>query len=93
MATSFRDYAAVRDATLSEGGKRLLTRLDDAHRVGTLVRTTRTERGFTQARLSAATGITQADISRIERAQIIPTLPTLLRLLDAMDCSLHVTTD
>ena len=89
---TFNDYAARRNATLTPAGIRLAAQLDAAHRIGGLLRSARRERQVTQTELAAIAGVTQADISRIERAQIIPTLPTLLRLLDAMNCELHVVT-
>lgn len=87
---TFNDYATRRDATLSATGIQLAAQLDAAHRIGDLLRSARRERHVTQTELAAIAGVTQADISRIERAQIIPKLPTLLRLLDAMSCELHV---
>lgn len=40
---------------------------------------------MTQQQLAKLSGVAQADISRIERGLITPTLPTLMRLVEALD--------
>ena len=46
--------------------------------------------GMTQKQLSEATGIYQADISKIERAAANPSLNTLKRLADGMGMDLKI---
>ena len=46
--------------------------------------------GITQQELSERTGITQADISRLEHANANPSLKTLKRLAAGMGMQLHV---
>ena len=59
--------------------------------VGAAVLTSRRERGWSQARLSAESGIPQTVISSIERASHTnPPLETVRRLCDALDAQLIV---
>lgn len=51
---------------------------------------TRNEAGMTQKQLAEATGIYQADISKIERGLANPSLSTLKRLADGMDVRLEI---
>ena len=48
------------------------------------VRDARTKAGLTQAQLSGLSGITQAEISRIESARFSPRVSTLFKLADAL---------
>jgi transcriptional regulator with XRE-family HTH domain len=50
----------------------------------------RTVAQLSQREVARRSGINQADLSRIESAQITPSLPTLLRLLDAVGGTLVV---
>ena len=50
------------------------------HRIGRRIFEGRRELGYTRAKLAALSGINQADISRIERAEATPTLVTLTAL-------------
>jgi transcriptional regulator with XRE-family HTH domain len=45
----------------------------------------RHQRRMTQQQLAKLSGVAQADISRIERGLITPTLPTLMRLVETLD--------
>lgn len=51
----------------------------------------RAENNLTQKQLSERTGITQADISRIERGNSNPTIGLLRRLADGMNMQLKLT--
>lgn len=51
----------------------------------------RVEADLTQRQAAKLAGVDQADLSRIESGQIMPSLPTLLRLLDAVGGALVVT--
>lgn len=46
--------------------------------------------GMTQKQLSEATGITQADISKLERGTSNPSLRTLKRIAEGMGMQLHI---
>lgn len=50
-------------------------------------------RGITQTELSKQTGITQADISKMERAEGNPSLATISRITTALKCSLAMDLD
>ena len=50
----------------------------------------RKENGLTQKQLSDRTGITQADISRLESGNANPSLRTLQRLAEGLGMKLHV---
>lgn len=50
----------------------------------------RIETGLTQKQLSERTGISQADISRIERGTANPSLHTLQRLAEGMGRHIHI---
>jgi len=56
-------------------------------RIGAILRRHRTERGITQARLSAVAGIVQSHISAWESSPKPPTTQTLERLCDALGVS------
>ena len=50
----------------------------------------RTEQNITQRQLAAKTGLTQADISRIENGEANPTLQTLKKIADGLGKKLEV---
>lgn len=50
----------------------------------TLLRSTRKERGLSQAELARLAGTTQNYVSRIERGAVSPSMATLARLMHAM---------
>lgn len=50
----------------------------------------RIEKGLTQKDLAQLTGISQADISRIENGDANPTLDTIQRLAVALGCTLSI---
>ena len=58
--------------------------------MGQMLSEARTERGYTQQQLSDLSGVTQADISRIERGLLFPTTATLMRLAEALDASIRL---
>lgn len=52
---------------------------------GDLLRSRRHDRGWTQTDLAAAAGITQSRISSMEQGHIVPTIPTVAALCEALD--------
>ena len=50
----------------------------------------RIKNGITQQQLSMATGVNQADISRIERGSTNPSLSTLKKLADGLEMDLNI---
>ena len=54
------------------------------------MRKARTEQHITQRQLAAKTGLTQADISRIENGEANPTLQTLKKIADGLGKKLEI---
>lgn len=52
---------------------------------GQAIQRIRKERGMTQEQLAELTGISSNSISRIERGALIPALPTLIELCNALE--------
>ena len=79
-------YARVRDgsdaptsATIHETGQ-----------IAEVLAEARVARGVTQRQLSMKTGIDQANISRIEKGNVAPSLQTLQRIAQALDLDLSI---
>jgi transcriptional regulator with XRE-family HTH domain len=62
----------------------------EARQVASHLAELRTAAGLSQREVAKRAGVDQADLSRIESAQITPSLPTLLRLLDVVGGTLVV---
>jgi ribosome-binding protein aMBF1 (putative translation factor) len=58
--------------------------------LGRTVRQLREQRGWSQAELAKAAGMTQSAVARFEAGGTIPTLPVIERLARAMDADLTV---
>lgn len=52
----------------------------EAYRIGPKIRTLRQEKGLALSDLGAHSGLSPGMLSKIERGQVFPTLPTLLRI-------------
>jgi len=52
----------------------------EAYRIGPKIRALRSEKGLGLAELGAHSGLSSGMLSKIERGQVFPTLPTLLRI-------------
>lgn len=61
-----------------------------AFELGAAVRELRLERGWSQAELAAAAGMTQSAVARFESGGTVPTLPVLGRIARALDADLTV---
>ena len=61
-----------------------------AHELGQAVRDLRQQRGWSQADLARAAGMTQSAIARFEAGGTVPTLPVLDRVATALDASLDL---
>ena len=61
-----------------------------AYAFGHVIDSARKARNLRQSDLAELSGIAQADISRIERGQIAPTVPTLLKLTDALGAQIQL---
>src|SRR5687767_15937811 len=61
-----------------------------AYELGRTVRALREQRGWSQAQLAAAAGMTQSAVARFEAGGTVPTLPVLGRIARALDADLTV---
>lgn len=52
----------------------------EAYEIGPTIRLLRSERGLSLAQLSSHTGLSAGMLSRLETGQVVPTLPTLMRI-------------
>lgn len=59
----------------------------DFKRGGQAIQTIRKKRGLTQEQLADKAGITSNTISRVERGLLIPALPTLIDICNALETS------
>jgi ribosome-binding protein aMBF1 (putative translation factor) len=86
--TRYEDVAALRRAKLSPKGRRQLRQFEQAATLAAQVMEFRTKNGLTQGELADRSGVSQADISRIERGSANPTEKTLCKIADALDADL-----
>jgi ribosome-binding protein aMBF1 (putative translation factor) len=86
----FRDYVAEVEADASPEELRELEATRNRFRIGTRLLTQRLGAGLTQQQLAAASGIAQADISRIEHGQANPTADTLNALARPLGVTLDL---
>ncbi len=84
MAKTFAAYARELEATMSAAELEVVHAFDQVAAFGSVLLGARKARGLRQADLAGLSGVTQADISRIERGQVAPTTQTLLKLTDAL---------
>ncbi len=85
MSKSYAEYSAARRANLTEAGAEAVAVFDRAYALGALLADARRQRGLNQTELAKRSGVTQADISRIERGVLAPTTPTLMRLAEGLN--------
>lgn len=85
MGKSYAEYSASRRAKLTVDGADAVEVFDRAFALGALLADARRQRGLNQTELAKRSGVTQADISRIERGVLAPTTPTLMRLAEGLN--------
>jgi len=90
MSRNYSDYAARRKAQLSPEGRTASRVLNGTLAVGRIIADARRSRNYTQEMLADLSGVTQADISRIERGLLAPTAPTIMRLVEALNGELRI---
>jgi transcriptional regulator with XRE-family HTH domain len=93
MPTKFDDYVREIEEKAKAEGPEAVARWDAFHThfaMAREVRELRKERHLTQKQLAAASGISPAEISRIERGQTNPTASTLAALLAPLGARLGV---
>jgi XRE family transcriptional regulator, regulator of sulfur utilization len=84
MAKTFADYARERESVMTDAESEVVHAFDQAAAFGQVIYGARKARNLRQADLAEISGVTQADISRIERGQVAPTTQTLLKLTMAL---------
>ena len=85
------DWAAMRERRMAEpGAAEAYDAARLAFELGRAVRELRERRGWSQAQLAMASGMTQSAVARFEAGGTVPTLPVLERLAAALDVSLNV---
>lgn len=83
-------------AGLSDAGRRQyegFAAIYEARQIASGLAELRTTAHLSQREMAKRAGVDQADLSRIESGQITPSLPTLLRLLDAVGGTLVLARD
>jgi ribosome-binding protein aMBF1 (putative translation factor) len=92
MTNDFKNYVAELEETASPAERRELEVARARFRIGTKLLRQRLSAGLSQQQLSRASGIAQADISRIERGQSNPTAGTLQALGSPLGVTLDLVT-
>jgi ribosome-binding protein aMBF1 (putative translation factor) len=93
MATKFKDYVKQLEADLSpEDGAKLAAFREHYDLANQLIEFRKRE-GLSQSALAAIAGVDQADISRIERGVLNPTLNTITALTRALGVRLVLQKD
>ena len=91
MSTSFDDFMRDMEEEARQAGpaaEAAFFESQQRHWIGRRLFERRRELGYTQAKLSALSGINQSDISKIEHAEANPTLDTLAALATALGLTL-----
>jgi len=84
-------WRQFRDRRLAEpGGDEAYAAARLAFELGKAVREMREQRGWTQAKLAEAAGLTQPAVARFEAGGTVPTIPVLERLAQALEAELVV---
>ncbi|MEV4349758.1 helix-turn-helix transcriptional regulator [Actinoplanes sp. NPDC049596] len=85
------DWAAMRERRMAEpGAAEAYGAARLAFELGISVRELRERRGWSQAQLAEAAGMTQSAVARFEGGGTVPTLPVLGRLAEALEVRLNV---
>jgi ribosome-binding protein aMBF1 (putative translation factor) len=90
MNKSFSEYAAKRAANASVDEVIAVEVFDRALALGGILADARKARGLKQIELAVRCGVTQADISRIERGLMAPTTTTLMRITEALNAQVKI---
>ncbi|MGH3327924.1 MAG: helix-turn-helix domain-containing protein [Streptomycetales bacterium] len=89
MAKKFSEYARERRADQAAEGREAERVFRAAYAFGRVIYSARKARNLRQSDLAELSGVAQADISRIERGMIAPTVPTLIKLADALGAQIQ----
>lgn len=89
MAKKFAEYARERRADQTAEGLEAERVFRAAYAFGRVLYSARKARNLRQSDLAELSGVAQADISRIERGMIAPTVSTLIKLADALGAQIQ----
>jgi transcriptional regulator with XRE-family HTH domain len=85
------NWKTMRERRMSEpGAAEAYHAAELAYELGRAVRALREQRGWSQAQLAAAAGMTQSAVARFEAGGTVPSLRVLDRLAQALDAELTV---
>lgn len=90
MAKSYEQISADRRARLEPSAAAARDIFEKTYDIAMQIVALREKAGFTQVELAERTGISQADISRIERGATSPTAKTLQRIAEALDAEVRL---
>ena len=90
MTRAYDDVVASRRAELGPDAAVQVEVFAGAYRIAAQVMDLRDKHGLTQAQLAQRCGMSQADISRIERGSTSPTTRTLQRIADALEAEVRL---
>ncbi len=90
MPKSYEEISADRRARLDPSAAAARDAFEKACDIAMQIVALREKAGLTQVELAERTGISQADISRIERGATSPTAKTLQRIAEALDAEVRL---
>ena len=90
MPKSYEEISADSRARLAPRAAAARDVFEKAYDIAMQIVALREKAGLTQVELAERTGISQADISRIERAATSPTAKTLQRIAQALDAEVRL---
>lgn len=90
MARTLNDYLKRSERASSPAVREVRAVFDQAYSLARQIIELREKHGLTQVQLSEATGIPQAQISKIERGAISPTSMTLAKIAEALQSDLRL---
>jgi DNA-binding XRE family transcriptional regulator len=90
MPKSYEEINADRRARLDASAAAARDVFEKAYDIALQIVALREQAGLTQVELAERTGISQADISRIERGATSPTAKTLQRIAEALNAEVRL---
>ena len=90
MPKSYDEVSTERRARLEPSVAAAREVFEKAYDIAMQILALREKAGLTQLELAERTGISQADISRIERGSTSPTTKTLQRIAEALDAEVRL---
>jgi ribosome-binding protein aMBF1 (putative translation factor) len=90
MSKSSEEASAERRARLDPSAAAAREVFEKAYDIAMQIVALREQAGLTQVELAERTGISQADISRIERGATSPTAKTLQRIAEALNAEVRL---